>query len=47
MNFNRETIRKAWAGFGLGQTALAFFLLFAAPALFADDCTRDWRRAED
>ena len=47
MNFSRETIRKAWAGFGLGQTALAFFLLFAAPALFADDCARDWRRAED
>lgn len=47
MNLDRETIRKAWASFGLAQIGLAFFLLFAAPALFADDCTRDWRRAED
>jgi hypothetical protein len=27
--------------------AINAFLLFCAPALFADDCTRDWRRAED
>jgi hypothetical protein len=35
-----------WAA--LGQVALVHLLMiFSVPLLFADDCTRDWRRAED
>jgi len=35
-----------WAA--LGQVVLVHLLMIiSAPLLFADDCKRDWRRAED
>ena len=42
----RRSKALSWAA--LGQLALLNALfLFSSPLLFADDCTRDWRRAED
>lgn len=39
---------KALSWTALGQVVLLNALfLFSSPLLFADDCTRDWRRAED
>jgi hypothetical protein len=44
---DRRRRARRVARFGLGYLATLCVVAVVAPALLADDCARDWRRAED
>jgi hypothetical protein len=42
-----ERFRRLWSWSALGNIVIANLFLLGGFPLFADDCSRDWRRAED